>query len=125
MNSVPAKRTSRIRRAWHRMNEPVNTRNEALRQLDERLNELNSKFGWALLIGPILVAAFPTHREAMEYWLWALVVAVIGVVIPLKEIGAFFGASDESWFPVARLCKLVLLFVFGVLVIWGIYRLKL
>ena len=107
------------------MNEPINTRNEALRQLDERLNELNSKFGWALLIGPILVAAFPTHHEAMKSWLWALVVAVIGVVIPLKEIGAFFGASDEWWFSVARLCKLVLLFVFGVLIIWGIYRLNL
>ena len=120
-----AKRTLWIKRSWHRMNQPIDKDNEALRQLDERLNELNSKFGWALLIGPILVAAFPTHREAMEYWLWALVVAVIGVVIPLKEIGAFWGVSDESWFPIARLFKLVLLVSFGVLIIWGICKLKL
>ncbi len=114
-----------MKRSWHRMNEPINKGNQALQQLDERLNELNNKFGWALLIGPILVAAFPTHREALKYWLGALVVAVIGVVIPFKEIGAFTGMTDESWFPIARSCKLVLLVVFGTLVIWGICRLKL
>jgi hypothetical protein len=107
------------------MNEPIDKSNEALQQLDERLNELNNKFGWALLIGPILVAAFPGHREALTYWLAALVVAVIGVVIPFKEVGAFTGMTDESWFPIARSCKLVLLFVFGVLIIWGILRLNL